>query len=151
MKTPAQEAKEYAAEHGFVIESIGRRYKCTHTVSNTIFERGGYAALLNEMRAVAACEQNGKEHPIVDDRDVLIDPNAPHGELMSIENFRDIEIQRRDQLANLNRRPWAVVVEGIGTYYEATYPEAVKKLRRLFNCVIGAYYRRAKCTIVRES
>lgn len=47
--TPAQEAKEYASQHGFTIESVGRRYKVTCPDGST-FERGGYSSVLREMR-----------------------------------------------------------------------------------------------------
>jgi hypothetical protein len=51
-KSPAQLAKDYAAQYGFSITPIGKRYSCTHIGSGTTFERGGYMALLNEMRVV---------------------------------------------------------------------------------------------------
>jgi hypothetical protein len=50
----AKEAKEYAALHGFTIDVWGKRYKVTHVASGTTFERGGYAAVGNEMERIVA-------------------------------------------------------------------------------------------------
>lgn len=51
MTTPADEAKKYAAQHGFTITPNGRRYCVSHPGIPS-FERGGYAAVLNEMRVL---------------------------------------------------------------------------------------------------
>ena len=58
--TPSQETRAYADANGFKIVAVGRRYKCTHVASGTVFERGGYPALLNEMRAIVGCVQDGE-------------------------------------------------------------------------------------------
>lgn len=47
--TPSQAAHRYADKHGFKIVAVGRRYQATHSTGLS-FERGGYVALLNEMR-----------------------------------------------------------------------------------------------------
>jgi hypothetical protein len=52
MTTPAEAAKTYAARNGFTITPNGRRYTVTHAASGTTFERGGYAAVLNEMQVM---------------------------------------------------------------------------------------------------
>jgi hypothetical protein len=49
--TPAQEAKAYAEQHGFTIVPNGRRYTVMHPVAPA-FERGGYPAVLSEMRFI---------------------------------------------------------------------------------------------------
>jgi hypothetical protein len=48
MATPAEEARKYAAEHGFLITSEGRRYRVVgNGIETTV---GGYPAALNTMR-----------------------------------------------------------------------------------------------------
>jgi len=49
--TPAQEAKAYAEQNGFTIVPNGRRYTVMHPEAPA-FERGGYPAVLSEMRFI---------------------------------------------------------------------------------------------------
>lgn len=52
--TPAQEAKEFAAAHGFVISQCDRRYEIVHVAHdeaiNEVANVGGYPAALNAMK-----------------------------------------------------------------------------------------------------
>jgi hypothetical protein len=61
--TPSQAARRFADENGFKIVTVDRRYKATHS-TGVSFERGGYPALLNEMRAIIGCIENGNAHPV---------------------------------------------------------------------------------------
>jgi hypothetical protein len=67
-KTPAQLAKDYAVEHGFVITPVGRRYTVTYPdaqYDTHVADVGGYPAALNAMRkyveARQSCEGAGND------------------------------------------------------------------------------------------
>lgn len=88
--TPAQEAKEYAAVHGFSIETDGRRYRILYG-DNSFATVSGYPAVLNAMKRYvqeqavsAALEQaraTGKVGAIVGD------VNATKVEILSDEQI----------------------------------------------------------------
>lgn len=78
--TPAQEAKDYAAQHGFTIITLGRRYIINHQESpydTFVAEVGGYPAALNAMKryvqqqtessALEQARETGNVGAIVDD------------------------------------------------------------------------------------
>lgn len=58
-QSPAERAKEFAADNGFIIEPVGRRYRITrnnmHNV--TIAEVGGYPAALNAMKTQVRADE----------------------------------------------------------------------------------------------
>lgn len=58
-------------------------------------------------------------------------------------------IARGLQIARTNT--WTLVIDGLCVARGfATRADALKRLRRLYNSIIGSYYRNAKCIIIRE-
>lgn len=131
MTTPGQEAKQYAEQHGFKIQTIGRRYKVTHVATGTTFERGGYPAVLNEMRVIQGCEENGTR-------------------AAAIERESGCDVQQigralRRSVAEIRRSiPWNVYVDGQHMYSAANYAGAVKYVRRLMS---DGAFRKQRITI----
>lgn len=87
-KSPAQQAKEYATKHGFVIEPIRvnghGKYRVHHNDAPT-FERSGYPAVLREMTAIVNC--SGPKIEEISDADVPEEVRVEQSEITCEHDF----------------------------------------------------------------
>lgn len=146
--TPAQEAKDYAAQHGFTIITLGRRYIINHQESpydTFVAEVGGYPAALNAMKRYvqeqaesAALEQaraTGKVGALVGDVNAEI---MDSGRMVADFPFEDVASKARrihKAVPNLtewvSRNPWHIVIAGRLSFTAfATRSDALKEVRR---------------------
>lgn len=149
--TPSQEAKQFAADNGFVIATVGRRYKVTNIATGHTFERGGYEAVLNAMRLVRGGEHAHQAEQLLAKGMTSVDDEMYQGtavignvvihDRMVTSEFgiaQDLPRYRPKPIVATSREyfakwPWELRVCGIHIGSYGTYAQAVKALRRNYN------------------
>jgi len=136
--TPSQQAKEFAAANGFTIEPAGRRYNVTHVASGVTFTRGGYEAVLNEMRAIADPDTPaGRTAAIAAlPAEARVVPELPVATVPGMPSLSDAIAAQR--VLDKNKWPWRVYVCGMEIGRFANRAEAVRRVRQDWNADVRA-------------
>jgi hypothetical protein len=94
MTTPSLQAKQFAADNGFVIVTNNGKYDVTHTATGTKFTRSSYPAVLNEMREIdsqyVVARSEEAERAADDDIFLSVDKVVNHPAFKDMPNARAV-------------------------------------------------------------